>query len=256
MNNYFTDTRIAQRYATSRRSYHVAVADQIRTLCGLNAHATIGLALDVGCGTGLSTVALASIAGKVIGCDASQSMLEYAAPHDRVEYRLASAEHLPVEDGSVDFVTAGSAYHWFDQPLFLAEASRILRNRGHLAIYADWFVGMPRNSNFIRWYSEVHSVRYPPPPRGKMFPNSDDADKLGLAFVGRSDFGHYQEYTLDELVDYLMTQSNIGAVVHSGGKDISVMAEEIRTDISACFGRDAQQFEFAGSVVCLQKRKE
>ena len=128
--NYFTDARIAQRYATSRRSYHAAVADQIRALCGLNAPATISVALDAGCGTGLSALALTAIADKVIGCDASSAMLGYAAPHDRVEYRLASAEHSPIEDGSVDLVTAGSAYHWFDQDLFLAEASRILRTRG------------------------------------------------------------------------------------------------------------------------------
>lgn len=46
---------------------------------------------------------------------------------------------LPFADGSVDLLTAASAAHWFDPPRFLAEASRVLKPRGCIALlgYSD-----------------------------------------------------------------------------------------------------------------------
>lgn len=48
--------------------------------------------------------------------------------------RKGTAEDLPFTDGSVDLVTAATAAHWFDQPRFLAEASRVLKSRGCIAL--------------------------------------------------------------------------------------------------------------------------
>ena len=42
--------------------------------------------LDIGCGTGHSTVALADFCQKVVGFDLSQFMLEQALPHPNIEY--------------------------------------------------------------------------------------------------------------------------------------------------------------------------
>lgn len=48
--------------------------------------------------------------------------------------RKGTAEELPFPDGSVDLITAASAAHWFDQSRFLAEASRVLKPRGCMAL--------------------------------------------------------------------------------------------------------------------------
>ena len=48
--------------------------------------------------------------------------------------RQGPAEDLPFQDGSVDLLTAASAAHWFDQSRFLAEASRVLKPRGCMAL--------------------------------------------------------------------------------------------------------------------------
>lgn len=48
--------------------------------------------------------------------------------------RECAAEQLPLNDGSADLVTAMSAFHWFDRPLFLQEAHRILKPGGCLAL--------------------------------------------------------------------------------------------------------------------------
>ncbi|MBK6440379.1 MAG: class I SAM-dependent methyltransferase [Candidatus Microthrix sp.] len=44
----------------------------------------------------------------------------------------ATAEDLPLEDASVDAVTVGQAFHWFDPQPALAEIARVLRPGGVL----------------------------------------------------------------------------------------------------------------------------
>lgn len=48
--------------------------------------------------------------------------------------RSSTAEELPFADGSVDLLTAASAAHWFDQSRFLAEADRVLKPHGCMAL--------------------------------------------------------------------------------------------------------------------------
>ncbi|RXN29019.1 methyltransferase [Labeo rohita] len=53
---------------------------------------------------------------------------------ERTTSRESPAEELPFEDGSVDLVTAMSAFHWFDHSRFLQEAHRVLKPHGCLAV--------------------------------------------------------------------------------------------------------------------------
>lgn len=48
--------------------------------------------------------------------------------------RKGIAEELPFPDGSVDLLTAATAAHWFELSRFLAEASRVLKPRGCMAL--------------------------------------------------------------------------------------------------------------------------
>lgn len=96
------------------------------------------LAVDVGCGSGQGTVLLAKHFTSVVGTDVSPAQLELALQHAKepnITYRQCGAEELPLADGSVDLVTAMSAFHWFDRPRFLQEAHRVLKPRGCLAIF-------------------------------------------------------------------------------------------------------------------------
>ncbi|XP_056899209.1 putative methyltransferase DDB_G0268948 [Takifugu flavidus] len=95
------------------------------------------LAVDLGCGTGQLSRVLAPHFQEVVGIDVSESQLEQARAvpgYPNITYREGSAEDLPVPDGSVDLLTASSAAHWFDQSRFLAEANRVLKVGGCIAL--------------------------------------------------------------------------------------------------------------------------
>lgn len=70
--NAFAHVTAAERYAHSRPYYHPVVVDQIRQT--LRLHAPVHRALDVGCGTGQSTLALLELAQEVVGVDPSPAM--------------------------------------------------------------------------------------------------------------------------------------------------------------------------------------
>ena len=89
-------------------------------------------------------------------------MLAHAPRHPRIAWIESPAENLPLPSGSVDLVTTGLAYHWFDQPRFLAEARRVLKPEGWLAIYGDGFLGeMVDNPDYAGWHAAEYARRYP-----------------------------------------------------------------------------------------------
>lgn len=95
------------------------------------------LAVDLGCGTGQNSRLLAPYFQEMVGIDVSESQVEEARAvpgHTNITYRKGTAEELPFPDGSVDLLTAASAAHWFDQSRFLAEASRVLKPGGCMAL--------------------------------------------------------------------------------------------------------------------------
>ncbi|KAL3970323.1 ribosomal biogenesis protein LAS1 [Sarotherodon galilaeus] len=95
------------------------------------------LAVDLGCGTGQNSRLLAPHFKEVVGLDISECQVEEARTvpgYSNITYRKGTAEELPFSDGSVDLLTAASAAHWFDQSRFLAEATRVLKPRGCMAL--------------------------------------------------------------------------------------------------------------------------
>lgn len=103
--------------------------------------------VDVGCGTGYALRHASGdvTRGRLIGIDPVPRMIEIARertldhPHSaRIEFRVGSAENLPVEDEAADVVFAfDSVDHWQDIERGLREIRRILRPRGVLAIVKD-----------------------------------------------------------------------------------------------------------------------
>ena len=88
------------------------------------------LAVDVGCGTGMSTRNLFGKFQSVLGVDLSEAMVEEARncwkDHKNAEFQVARAEQIPVEDNSTQLVLVGRAIHYFDQQTFFKEADRML----------------------------------------------------------------------------------------------------------------------------------
>ena len=137
--NYFDPKSAAERYARGRPYFHPLVIGQVKAHLSLNKR--VGHAIDVGCGTGLSTIALKEIAEAIVGVDKSEEMLFLAPPDPQIRYLVGPGEDLPVRDKDFDLMTISSVFHWLDRIAFLAEVRRVLWPRGWLVIYDNYFTG-------------------------------------------------------------------------------------------------------------------
>lgn len=94
--------------------------------------------LDVGCGTGVATAALAAADLDVTGIDLSPNMIEQARQHNPgLEFRIGSMLDLEVADGSVGGLCAWySIIHVPDEhlPRVFAESRRVLAPDGVLLL--------------------------------------------------------------------------------------------------------------------------
>jgi predicted TPR repeat methyltransferase len=74
--NFFAHESAAGRYVNGRRYFHPAIIRRIKERLSLTG--PFERALDVGCRTGLSTIALKEIASRVTGVDSSAARIALA----------------------------------------------------------------------------------------------------------------------------------------------------------------------------------
>jgi ubiquinone/menaquinone biosynthesis C-methylase UbiE len=137
--------RVTEEFARQAHTFDLWAEksdDQVvaRFLTALGA-AGQGHLLDVACGPGVVTAAIASTAASVVALDATDEMLEKArvrcatAKLANVRFKRGDAEHLPFDEAQFDGVVTRSAVHHFANPQrALTEMFRVLRPGGTAVI--------------------------------------------------------------------------------------------------------------------------
>ncbi len=110
----------------------------------LKKYAGEGIIADVGCGPGylLQVIAKEYPSNRLVGVDISTEMVERARANlvsmgygGRVEFRQGSADNLPFDDGTQDFVVSTlSLHHWADPQSSFDEIYRVLKPGGQMLI--------------------------------------------------------------------------------------------------------------------------
>lgn len=232
--NYFAVPRAAVRYAQSRPNLHAAALEWLAAK--LAGRVPVAAALDVGCGTGGSTLALLTCARHVTGVDSSPAMLAQAPLHARIDYRKGAAEALPFEADAFDLVTASSALHWFEPERFLGEVARVLRPGGWLMIYRGGTSGSlePRTA-FETWREDVFHRRFPKVDRHDSALDPALSAQFGLVTAARETLVQAREHELAGYVENLMTHSNVIRAIDCAGEPESEVRAWLRRELTPFF---------------------
>ena len=155
--DYFS-TR-ATDYAKYRPRYPAKLFEYLASLTEQHERAW-----DCATGNGQAALGLAPFFSHVIGTDASQSQLDSALQHEKIIYRVATAERTDIETASVDLVTVAQALHWFDLDAFYTEAKRVLKPKGVLAVWAYNLleISAPVDALVNEFYGETVGPFWPP----------------------------------------------------------------------------------------------
>ncbi len=194
----------ASGYARARPVYPPALfADLARLAPGRQ------LAWDAGTGNGQAAVALAAHFEHIVATEPSRAQLAQAATHPRVDYHL-SAETAPmIPAATVDLVTVAQAVHWFDRPSFYAEAKRVLRPGGVLAIwsYERCLISPEIDEVLQRFYRGAIWPCWPPERRHVETGYRDFV--FPFEEVPFPDRTMEHDWTLSDLAAYLRTWSSV-----------------------------------------------
>jgi ubiquinone/menaquinone biosynthesis C-methylase UbiE len=139
--------------------------------------------LDLGCGTGRFTPALAdTFGGPVVGVDPSarmRAMAHGSATHPAVTYLGGAAERIPLADRSCDIVLMYLVLHHVrDKPAAAAEIARVLRPDGRLLLRTTLADRVPQ----MLWHHYFPAART---VEEQMFPTTAEI----LALFGAAGFG-------------------------------------------------------------------
>jgi len=122
-------------YDASRPRYPKGLFDYLYSSAGLSEESIIA---DVGAGTGILAQGLLE-QGSIVYCiefnrDMRTKLETVLKDYNNLISINATAEATTLGDSSVDFITAGQAFHWFDKEQFKAECQRILKPNGKVVI--------------------------------------------------------------------------------------------------------------------------
>lgn len=193
----------ASDYARFRPTYPPQLFDWLVSLCPQRQ-----LVLDVATGNGQAAVALAQHFEHVIASDASAAQLAQATSAANIDYRCEPAERSSLPDASVDLLVVAQALHWFDLPAFYAEAQRLLKPQGVIAV---WCYGQLQgdaaiNTILARYYHDIVGSFWPP-ERAWLEQGYARLDWPFAPLAEQHEFALSVEWDLPQLLGYLGTWS-------------------------------------------------
>jgi ubiquinone/menaquinone biosynthesis C-methylase UbiE len=112
---------------------------------------------DIGAGTGISAKIFLENGNPVFAVEPNAAMREAAAQFLKDFSNLTlvngTSENTTLENNSVDFVIAAQAFHWFKQSETRAEFTRILKNKGFVALI--WNERQLDTTEFLKDYENL-----------------------------------------------------------------------------------------------------
>jgi len=126
---------VAETYAAMRPGYPQALFEDAIALSGIP---PAGRILEVGCGPGTATLALAKRGYDIVGVELGENLARLAEaacrPYPSVRIARAAFEDWPLPAEAFDLVFSASAFHWIDPKAAYVKAAEALGEEGAIAL--------------------------------------------------------------------------------------------------------------------------
>jgi SAM-dependent methyltransferase len=197
-----------ENYVKYRPGYPASVIATLAKECGLTAESVIA---DIGSGTGISSEVFLKNGKRVFGVEPNREMREAGerllGKYPDFTSVTGTAEETTLAVCSIDFVTAGQAFHWFDRERARKEFARILKPEGWVALI--WNERLTDTSPFLRAYEEL--LRRFGTDYAAVDHRNVDADAITTFFAPQlftlREFGNQQIFDYDGLKGRLLSSS-------------------------------------------------
>jgi SAM-dependent methyltransferase len=177
-------------------------------------------ALDLATGPGTIALELAARGSAVTGIDIAQGQIAVARRlagerglADRARFLVARAEDTGQEAGSFDLVTAGQCWHWFESHAAMAEARRVLRPGGILAIVHHSYLALhsPVAGDSERLILEFNPAWTMAGSNGMYPERVDEVVREGFRLVEEFCYDHEQVFSHEAWRGRMRTCNGVGS---------------------------------------------
>ena len=143
-----------ENYVCYRPRYPKEILERLELECGLGSESVIA---DLGSGTGFLAELFLANGNRVFGIEPNAEMRAAGErslrSYPKFTSIAATAESTTLPDASMDFVTAGQAFHWFDRERCRLEFRRILRPGGWVVL--AWNDRRTDSTPFLAEYEQL-----------------------------------------------------------------------------------------------------
>jgi SAM-dependent methyltransferase len=252
MTSVYDSVRLAEAYAFDRPPVHEQILRSVRLARQADQ------ALDVGCGAGLSTAALAPLARRVVGLEPVPAMLAHrrtVAP--QAGFVIGRAERLPFAAGSFDLVTAAGSLNYADFPSALAEIARVLTLDGTFLLY-DFSPGRRSvgDDKLGRWFGSFEQ-RFPWPPGWEPLEVRElPLAAYGLQLLDFTDVETRLPMDVDAYLRYALSETNVEHSIASGACSQEEARDWCQTTLKPVFADGPVTVVISGHVATLTRAAE
>lgn len=186
------------------------------------------LAWDCATGNGQAARSLVLFFDNILATDASREQIAAAEQHPKVEYRVAPAENSGLDADSVDLITVAQALHWFDIAGFFAEARRVLKPGGVLAVWSYERTSLPPECFDVIEKAYAETAPYWAPER-KLVENHYRDITMPMPEIPAEAFEMELDWTAEQMLAYMRTWSGTQHYMQAKGNDpIALFEQELR----------------------------
>ena len=217
-------------------------------LVAIASAAPAGCALDLACGTGISTEVLVRNFPKLkwSAIDVSQNMLDRASAKSTlsdVNFFSGSAEMLPFTDQSFDAVFCSFGLHWFDSRA-VDEIRRVLKPGGkaHLVVpLRSRNVGSSGNDALFRWLLSRRTEL------GRLKSQGFERAELEALFSGWSRFSFKES----RLTERFKSTSELFATLKSRGSLNAILNNPFLSEFELPLSKSELNFEWSVGLLSV-----
>lgn len=252
---YFDYERIARGYALDRPIYHIEFIDRVKNELNITQPFIYGL--DIGCGAGSSSIALKKICKNVLAIDESGEMIKAAEQYcndKSIVFQKCSAENFPLQECPYDVITAAGSINWIDETVFLKRVHDALSADGLLIIYdnpmIDRMINVP---SFTDWWNNEYLQHFPKPYRKETVWDNEMLNPYGLTITHKLAINNQAMMSLNQLVHYLITQTNVISKIEHQGENLNDTINWFKTSLAPYFNIPNQTVCFEGYIWIISK---
>lgn len=236
----------ATAYSRYRPAYPPVLFEYLASICPEK-----NLAWDCATGNGQAATELAGCFNNVIATDPSAKQIAEAPRVANIEYRIEPAEFPSLVSGSADLVTIAQAIHWFDRKTFYAEAGRILKPRGIIAVIGYELPHIhPAIDKVIAHFHNKTIFNYWQPEHHHLM-NRYSEIEFPFVRIDTPEFQMKKMWTTENLIGMISTWSAVQHFIKTTGKD---PIQQLQLEIEKVWPAENERLEVIWNLILIAGR--